>query len=87
MLRVRVVCVLRVAGGISAARGVIVSVLSGQITSEPPAFFNIAAADATDSGKQPLRLLLLLRIMNSNERERESERAHQESESQRANAL
>jgi hypothetical protein len=68
MLRVRVVCVLCVAGGISAARGVIVSVLSGQITSEPPAFFNIA--DAAASGKQTLRLLLLLRIMNSNERER-----------------
>jgi hypothetical protein len=86
MLRVRVVCVLCVAGSISAARGVIVSVLSGQITSEPPAFFNIAAA-ATASGKQPLRLLLLLRIMNSNERESEKVRAHEESESQRTNAL
>lgn len=64
MLRV----VLCVAGGISAARGVIVSVLSGQITSEPPAFFNIAAAGA---GAATLALIaVLLRIMNSNEKER-----------------
>lgn len=63
MLRV----VLCVAGGISAARGVIVSVLSGQITSEPPAFFNIATA----AGAATLALIaVLLRIMNSNEKVR-----------------
>jgi len=71
MLRV---CVLRVA---YRRRRVIVSVLFPQITSEPAAFFNIAAGGGGGGGNPCL--LLLLRIMNSNERERERRRRIRES--------